>query len=184
MTTPAPAPHDGIAATAADLIPRSTGHWPVGPSAFRRAFRGHPAGVVVITLDAGNGPVGFTATSLASLSAEPPLVSFGINARSSSWPHVRDGRTAVVHFLDARHQPVAATFATSGIDRFAATAWRRLATGEPVLAEHAGWLRVRFRHQIPAGDSRLVIAHVEEARLAEAVTTSPLLYHDGAYHSL
>lgn len=154
---------------------------------FRRTFRHHPAGVVVITLDAGNGPAGFTATSLTSLSADPPLVSFGINTRSSSWPHVRDGSTAVVHFLGAGHEAVARTFATSGIDRFAAADWDRLPTGEPVLAENAGWLRVRFQRQLPTGDSRLVVALVEEARIPDGDTTaagSRLLYRDGAYHSL
>jgi flavin reductase (DIM6/NTAB) family NADH-FMN oxidoreductase RutF len=155
---------------------------PVDSVRFRRAFRRHPAGVVVITVDAGQGPAGFTATSLTSLSAEPALVSFGISATSSSWPHVREARTAVVHFLGAEHEEVARTFATSGIDRFAApTRWRRLATGEPLLDGIEGWLRVTLQHRLPAGDSHLVVARVEEASLAES---SPLLYHDGGYHTL
>ena len=31
---------------------------------FKAAFRNHPGGVAVITADAGNGPVGLTATSV------------------------------------------------------------------------------------------------------------------------
>ena len=40
---------------------------------FKALFRGHPGGVAVITADAGDGPVALTATSVASVSAEPPL---------------------------------------------------------------------------------------------------------------
>jgi flavin reductase (DIM6/NTAB) family NADH-FMN oxidoreductase RutF len=150
---------------------------------FRQVFRRHPAGVVVVTLDAGSGPAGFTATSLTSLSLSPPLVSFAIARTASSWPHVERARSAVVHFLGAEQEPVARRFATSGIDRFAApTAWRRLPTGEPVLQDVAGWLRLGLQQTVPAGDHRIVVSLVEDAWLDPG--RDPLVFHDGAYHSL
>jgi flavin reductase (DIM6/NTAB) family NADH-FMN oxidoreductase RutF len=153
------------------------------PTQFRNIFRRHPAGVVVITLDAGHGPVGFTATSLSSLSLEPPLVSFGIGIGTSSWPHVSRASTVVVNFLGAHQEDVARTFATSGIDRFAApTAWTRLAEGEPLLAGTAGWLRVTVTQTVAAGDHRIVIGRVESASLSDG--HRPLIYHDGSYHSI
>jgi flavin reductase (DIM6/NTAB) family NADH-FMN oxidoreductase RutF len=153
------------------------------PTQFRTAFRRHPAGVVVITLDAGHGPVGFTATSLSSLSLEPPLLSFGIGTGTSSWPHLNHARSAVVNLLGAHQEPLARTFATSGIDRFAApTAWNRLPSGEPVLADTAGWLRVTIDQTVAAGDHRIVIGRVTSAELAEG--HRPLVYHDGRYHSI
>ncbi len=156
---------------------------PVDAALFRHVFRRHPAGVAVVTADAGRGPAGVTVTSLASLSAEPPLLSFGISATASTWPHLRDAGTAVVHLLGAAHAELARTFATSGIDRFAApTRWGRLPTGEPVLDGAATWLRISLEHRHPVGGSRLVIGRVEEAGLAE--TGGPLLYHDGGYHTL
>ena len=81
------------------------------PTQFRNVFRRHPAGVVVITLDAGHGPIGFTATSLSSLSLEPPLVSFGIDVGTSSWPHLSRASSAVVTFLGGHQEDVARTFA-------------------------------------------------------------------------
>lgn len=39
---------------------------------FKSAFRNHPAGVSVVTADPGDGPVGLTATSVISVSANPP----------------------------------------------------------------------------------------------------------------
>ena len=52
--------------------------------AFKRAFRNHAAGVAIITADAGNGPVGLTATSVFSVSAEPALLVFSVSDDSSS----------------------------------------------------------------------------------------------------
>ncbi|WP_433789346.1 flavin reductase family protein [Actinoplanes sp. CA-252034] len=150
---------------------------------FRKAFRRHAAGVAVVTADAGRGAAGVTVTSLASLSAEPPLLSFGILATASAWPHLRDADTAVVHLLGAGHTELARTFATSGIDRFGApTRWRRLPTGEPVLEGAAAWLRVVIEHRHPAGAAHLVIGRIEEVGLAGH--SAPLLYHDGDFHSL
>ncbi|MFD7675617.1 flavin reductase family protein [Streptomyces anulatus] len=153
------------------------------PDRFKQVFRRYPAGVVVVTADSGRGPVGFTATSLTSLSLGPPLVSYGIGVAASSWPHVEAAASTVVNFLGADQESLARTFATSGIDRFAApTAWRRLPEGEPVLDGVAGWLRLETERIVPAGDHRIVIARVTDSWLDE--DRAPLLFHDGAYHSL
>jgi flavin reductase (DIM6/NTAB) family NADH-FMN oxidoreductase RutF len=155
----------------------------VDAALFRQVFRRHAAGVAVVTADAGRGAAGVTVTSLVSLSSDPPLLSFSINATASAWEHLRDADTAVVHLLGADHTDVARTFATSGIDRFGApTRWGRLPTGEPVLDDAAAWLRVSIEHRHPAGNSHLVIGRVEEAGLAEH--GAPLLYHDGSFHAL
>jgi flavin reductase (DIM6/NTAB) family NADH-FMN oxidoreductase RutF len=155
----------------------------IAPERFKQVFRKHPAGVVVVTVDAGRGPAGFTATSLTSLSLTPPLVSFGISATASCWPHVRQAGSAVVNFLGAEQEEVARRFATSGIDRFAEpTRWRRLPQGEPVLDGVTGWLRVGLRRIVPAGDHRIVVAGVEDSWLDDG--RSPLLFHDGSYHSI
>jgi flavin reductase (DIM6/NTAB) family NADH-FMN oxidoreductase RutF len=165
------------------IAPWSTTSASVDATLFRQVFRRHAAGVAVVTVDAGRGPAGVTVTSLASLSADPPLLSFSITATASTWPHLRDTDTAVVHLLGAGHTELARTFATSGIDRFAApTRWHRLPTGEPVLDGAAAWLRISIEHRHPAGGSHLVIGRVEDALLAE--DGGPLLYHDGSYHAL
>ncbi|WP_328379187.1 flavin reductase family protein [Streptomyces sp. NBC_00440] len=155
----------------------------IAPERFRQVFRRYPAGVVAVTADSGRGPVGFTATSLTSLSLEPPLVSFGIAVTASSWPHIERATTAVINFLSSDQEPLARTFAKSGIDRFAApTQWRRLPGGEPVLGGVAGWLRLGVEQIVPAGDHRIVVARVEESWLDES--RGPLVFHDGNYLSL
>ncbi|MGK5643363.1 flavin reductase family protein, partial [Streptomyces sp. URMC 126] len=64
---------------------------PAASELLRTVFRQHAAGVAVITAP-GARPAGFTATSLASVAAEPPLLSFGVGATSSSWPAVAEAR--------------------------------------------------------------------------------------------
>jgi flavin reductase (DIM6/NTAB) family NADH-FMN oxidoreductase RutF len=140
-------------------------------------FEAGPRSASTVTMTT---PAGFTATSLTSVSAEPPVISFGVSAGSSSWPHVREAASVVVNFLGAHQEDVARRFATHGLDRFAApTRWRRLAGGEPVLDDTAGWLRAEVEALVPVGDHHLVLARVTATDLRDA--TPPLLYHDGRY---
>lgn len=147
---------------------------------YRSLFRTYAAGVVVITADGGHGPAGFTATSLATVSLDPPLISFALSTTASSWPTIADAGMLVVNFLDSRQHRIASRFATSGIDRFAApTRWSRLSEGEPVLDDAPSYLRAQIEDRVPVGDHHLVIARATEAtRLRHH---SPLVYHDGTY---
>lgn len=150
---------------------------------FRATFRNHAGGVVVITLDAGTGPVGFTATSLISVSLTPPLVSFAIGRTTSSWPHLREADSVVVNFLSHDQDDIATTFATSNIDRFAPPlAWQRLGTGEPVLTSSRRWLRCGIDQRIPVGDHELIVAEIVAAGGAERPVESSLVYHGGRFH--
>ena len=67
---------------------------------FKAAFRGHPGGVAVITADAGEGPVALTATSVASVNADPPLLMFSVTTASSATKVIVKAETVVVHLLD------------------------------------------------------------------------------------
>ncbi|WP_420801734.1 flavin reductase family protein [Pseudofrankia asymbiotica] len=155
----------------------------IDPETLRRVFRRHAAGVAVVTLTGPAGPVGFTATSVASLSATPPLLSLSLSSTSSSAPAMLTAETLVVHLLSSDHEEIARRFATSGVDRFAPPVrWRVLPTGEPVLSDVAVWLRARIEHRIAAGESYLVVAEVVDSQLDRA--DEPLLYHDGRYGTI
>jgi flavin reductase (DIM6/NTAB) family NADH-FMN oxidoreductase RutF len=167
--------HPGLSVVP-DLVRERT----VDADSFRSIFRRHAAGVVVITADAGDGPAGFTATSLVSVSLLPPLVSFSIAATASSWPTVNQADSVVINFLDAGQHEIAGRFATSGIDRFAEpTRWSRLTTGEPVLDEAPSYLRGLVEHRFAVGDHHIVVARLDTH--AERREHEPLLYHDGRY---
>ena len=61
----------------------------LSPDDFKAAFRHHPAGVAVITADAGRGPVMLTATSVSSVSAEPALLMFSLSAHAAQLGRLR-----------------------------------------------------------------------------------------------
>jgi flavin reductase (DIM6/NTAB) family NADH-FMN oxidoreductase RutF len=153
------------------------------PDLLRSVFRRHAAGVAVITARGAAGPVGFTATSLTSVSAEPPLISFGIGTGASSWPAIAEAEHVGVHILGEHQQELAATFARSGADRFGpATAWHEGPEGVPVLDGVPAWLIGRVVSRVPAGDHRIVLAEVVLGDPSGA--GRPLLYHQGRFTAL
>ncbi|MBG0857238.1 flavin reductase family protein [Streptomyces spinoverrucosus] len=153
------------------------------PDLFRAVFRRHAAGVAVITARGGTDPVGFTATSLTSVSAEPPLLSFGIGTGSSSWTAISHADHVGVHILGEHQQELATTFARSGADRFGApTVWREGPEGVPVLDGVLAWLVCKVHARVPAGDHRLVLAEVVGGD--PAGSGRPLLYHQGRFTAL
>lgn len=149
---------------------------------FKSIFREHPAGVTVITLAHEDRLYGFTATSVISVSAEPPLLAFSVAGRSSSWEALSQSSSLVVNFLTAEQVEVSARFATSGIDRFALGGWELLPTGEPVLHDTQHWLRAEIVDRIPIGSSFLVCLQATAA--GRGTPGSPLVYHDRLYHGL
>jgi flavin reductase (DIM6/NTAB) family NADH-FMN oxidoreductase RutF len=147
---------------------------------FRAVLRHHAAGVVVVTVP-GPKPAGFTATSFTSVSLDPPLISFCLNRGASSWPAVSAAEYAAVHVLADDQEELARTFATSGVDRFAApTAWTLGPHGLPLLDGVQATLICRIAERVAAGDHSIVLAEPVEAAHSDR-DRSPLLYHRGRY---
>ncbi len=159
------------------------------PEEFKALFRGHPGGVAVITADAGEGPVALTATSVSSVSAEPPLLIFSISALSSASDVLSRADTVVVHLLDAHDLELAQLGATSGVDRFAdPQRWSRLVTGEPVYHDVRAWVRCAVIGRMDAGASTVIAAHALQSRLERDVepgaSGDALVYHNRTWHRL
>lgn len=159
---------------------------PLSPDDFKAAFRQHPAGVAVITADAGRGPVMLTATSVSSVSADPALLMFSLSAHSSSTRTIRRAETVVVHLLDADQLHLAKLGATSGVDRFADTSlWSTLPSGEVYFPEVRAWIRGRVLTSMDAGGSAIVLVEALEARVQDANDDRvPLVYHNRTWHGL
>ncbi|WP_432571878.1 flavin reductase family protein [Kineococcus sp. SYSU DK005] len=155
---------------------------PTTPS-LPRLFAAHAGGVAVVTADAGHGPAGFTATSVSSLSLDPPLLVFNVSSTSSNWDAVASAPTAAVHFLDASQADLARRFSTRGADRFAAPlAWSPLPGGAPGLDEAPVVITGPVEHRFAAGDHHLVVLRIAWAQVRRP--HSPLLHHAGGYHRL
>lgn len=151
---------------------------------FKAAFGGHPAGVAIITADLGSGPVGITASSVASVSAQPPILAFSLAAATGSAAVIAAADTLVVHLLTTEDLELAQIFASSSSERFTGSmVWTRLETGEPLLM-HAGYaLRCEVLSRTPAGGSLLVAASVVEI-IAPQTPGNPMVYHGRVFHGL
>lgn len=152
---------------------------PVDPTSMRDVLGHFCSGVTVITAIGPQGPVGFTCQSFASLSLEPPLVSFAPARTSSSWPVVRAARTFCVNVLADDQEGVSNAFARSGADKFAGIDWRPSRQGAPVLSGAVAWVDCELWAEHDAGDHTLVAASV--LGLGSDTDRAPLLFHRGAY---
>lgn len=163
---------------------------PVTPAMFRDMFRRHPAGVVVITAAGKAGPLALTATSLISVSADPPAVVFSLSSQSTSAAAFLEAEHVVIHFIRTSDRSLAERCATKGLDRFGpGAAWELLPTGEPRFVGVTTWFRARVSRRIDVHGSTLVVAEpVEGAALSEArsgwATEQPLVYVDRQWRML
>jgi flavin reductase (DIM6/NTAB) family NADH-FMN oxidoreductase RutF len=155
-------------------------------SEFKAAFRQHPSGIAVITADAGSGPAAMTASSVFSVSAEPPVLVFSVSQMSSAASTLLAADTLVVHMLSAENLDLALLGAASGVDRFADTSlWARLETGEPFFLEANAWIRGRVVDRMRIGESTVVAVHALSASVPhDGETSNPLVYHNRTWHHL
>lgn len=155
---------------------------------FREAFRCHPAGVAVITADAGDRPVALTVSSLISVSAAPPLVAFSLSMRSSSSAPLLAAGTMVIHLLRYTDLDLARLGATSGADRFPpGVPWGRLPTGEPRYTQVSTWFRARIAGTLALDGATLVAAELLQGEAADPADTpenQSLVYLDRRWHRL
>ncbi len=148
---------------------------------YRRLLRRHASGVVVVTAP-GDPPVGVTVTSFTSVSLDPPMVSFNLARTASAWPTIEVADRVAVHVLTAGQEHIARTFATSGIDRFAAYGpWHPGPDGVPLLDGVLARLVCRVVSRVEAGDHAIVLATPVSGDLHDDEWAAPLVYHAGRY---
>lgn len=152
-------------------------------AAFKHAFRRHAAGVSVITALAPDGsPVGFTASSLASLAAVPPLATFNMARSASSWPAILESERVVIHMLGERNRALADILSGPNDRRFDGDHWYEGPYGLPVLNDVTSWMVGRIVERVPVHNSAVVVVQIEEGGIGE--DDDALLYHERAYRTL
>lgn len=152
------------------------------PEDFKAVFRNHPGGVAVITMAGPEGPMGFTATSVSSVSADPAILVFSVAGGTSARKVIEMVDSVAIIFLADDQREIADTFAQRGIDRFSQVEWHALPTGEPIIDGSAAWIRGPIDQRMPVGDSLLVTVRASQAERRDG--SHPLLYVDRTYHQL
>lgn len=137
------------------------------------------SGVTVITAMNADSPVGFTCQSFASLSLQPPLVTFAPARSSTSWPKVRSAGRLCVNVLAHDQAWISNAFARSGQEKFAGVGWSLSSHSSPALDGVVARIDCEPWAEYDGGDHTLVVASV--LGLTAGPTREPLLFHRGAY---
>jgi flavin reductase (DIM6/NTAB) family NADH-FMN oxidoreductase RutF len=158
----------------------------VATSSYRDAMRHLPGGVSVITVGQGEWRTGFTATSVSSLSIDPPTMLVSLNRSSSSFPALLVSRSFGVNVLSTSHRNVAERFAgrdgAKGAERYRDANWVSLATGATLLADALVAFDCELEELIERHSHAIVIGRVRGIRLHGG--SSSLVYWRGSYEHL
>jgi flavin reductase (DIM6/NTAB) family NADH-FMN oxidoreductase RutF len=155
-------------------------------TAFREAMRHLPAGVCVISVGHGAERTGLTATSVSSLSMEPPTLLVSVNRASSSYQALTRNPAFSVNVLTAGHQAVASAFAgrdgAQGADRYGTGRWVTLSSGVSVLSDAVAAFDCEVEERIERHSHAIIIGRVRD--LITPGGPSALLYWRGQFDQL
>ncbi|GAB5534722.1 MAG: flavin reductase family protein [Rubricoccaceae bacterium] len=153
--------------------------------ALRNALRAVPSPIVVVTLWTDAGPRGATIGSFASVSLDPPLVSFNVTHDTRLHDALAETDALAIHFLAADQADIATRFAIpdlSGHDQLEPFD-HQLVDGTPPLIDGVlSTLVCTTATTIEAGDHSVIIASVEAIRPGRE--TAPLLYYEQSYRGI
>src|SRR5258708_25009698 len=135
------------------------------------------ASVVVISAGLGDGFRGLTATSLVSISAEPPLVLVSLGRPTMTRNAVVETRAFNVSVLTRSQEFVAERFA--GRAPAVAAAWKDVGdhlcrNGIPLIDARAAWLVGKVAHLHEVGDHDICRAEDEITNKGAGVLQSSL----------
>ena len=120
--------------------------------------------------------------SLASVSLEPPLVSFSPARSSLTWTRMRRARRFGVNVLGRQHERFAKRATPPGADRFAGLDWELRRDGVPLLTDALAFLECEIVAEHPTGDHWIVVGHVHA--LHTSPSKDPLVFFAGEFGAL
>ncbi len=151
---------------------------------FRQLLGRFATGVAVLTtLDEGR-PVGMTASSLSSVSLEPPLISVCIGHAATLHDLLVTAPGFVVNVLSATQEALARRFAGEHPDRFDGVGCATTDRGLVLLDGALVHIEVERHDTAEAGDHTIVIARVVGGGTTTDPNARPLLYYRGGYGEL
>ena len=143
-----------------------------------------PAGVVVVSARLGTGFRGLTASSLVSVSADPPMVMVGLEREATTRTAVLEAKAFNVSVLARAQEFIAERFAgrAPAVD----AAWREIphragTNGIPLIDGCTAWLECSLVAVHPAGDHDIVVGRVD---VAVQGAGDPLILWDRSFWTL
>ena len=151
------------------------------PAQFRAAMRRLAASVSIVVAKGDEGPVGIAATSITSLTADPPAVLVCINRTTSLHALLVPTAPLSINLLARSQKDVSAAFGggTPKQERFKVGYWIDGSNGLPQLEGAQANLDCVIDAMLAYGTHSIVIARVLSAKVSDGV--NPLIYQDGGY---
>jgi flavin reductase (DIM6/NTAB) family NADH-FMN oxidoreductase RutF len=159
----------------------------VTEGAFREALGRLAKGVTVVTARRPDGtPSGLTATSVCSVSLDPPLVLACIERDTRTHGVLAAAGAYAVNVLREDQVELARLFSTELDQKFLEVDWEPGSTGAPLLVRAVVQMECAVVKTVPAGDHTIYVGEVRTARHDRDgdEPPRPLLYYRAAYHSL
>lgn len=154
----------------------------VEPSTFRQLLGRFATGVTVITLPGPDGrPAGMTASSLASVSLQPPLLSVCIDREADLHKLIVTAPAFMVNVLESRQEALSRRFAEQHPDRFAGVGYQVGPAGEILLDGALAHIECRHHAVYDGGDHSIIVGLVTGGSTGEGHS---LLYYRGGYAAL
>ena len=153
-----------------------------GPAVDADLFRhvvGHLAsGVTVVTTRVDHRDYGMTASSVTSLSTDPPMMLACVNNAVPSAAAIQRSGRYTVNVLGQSHGDLAYQFASPGPDKFAGVAIERGGADVPMIAAAIASLECEVTEQVTGGTHTIFLGHVVAATARDG---APLTYFRGGF---
>lgn len=130
------------------------------PLEFKRVLSAWTTGVTVVTAHHDGDLVGLVSNSFASVSLDPPLVSWCVDRGSSSLKSWLAAESFAVHILASHETELVSRFARRGGDKFAGQDWAPGATGAPLLDAGVARVECRTWQRYDGGDHVIIVGRV------------------------
>jgi flavin reductase (DIM6/NTAB) family NADH-FMN oxidoreductase RutF/DNA-binding GntR family transcriptional regulator len=145
---------------------------------FRHVVGHLASGVTILTTEVNGQRFGMTASSVTSLSADPPMMLACINNGVRTAAAVAESRRFVVNILGEDQGDLAYRFASSGEGKFRNVALDEGVLGVPMLSEALAHIECEVVEQVVGGTHTVFMGKVVSA---EANAGQPLTYYRGGF---
>jgi flavin reductase (DIM6/NTAB) family NADH-FMN oxidoreductase RutF len=154
----------------------------VDPAQFRQLLGRFATGVTVVTTrDRAGRPIGMTASSVASVSLEPPLVLVSVSQQHDMHAALQVAHRFVLNVLAAEQEALSRRFAAEHPDRFEGVGYSETEHGLPVLDGVLASIECEKQAETPGGDHTVFFGRVTGGTVTDR---RPLLYYRGDYTGL
>lgn len=144
-----------------------------------RDVAGHFAtGVTVLTSIDGDAPAGTTASAVASLSMDPPMMLICLNRSSATHDIIAESKVFGVNILAQDQGDIAMQFARKGTDKFSGLEWTQAVADIPWIDGALATIACRVVDTAVGGTHTVFMGEVLDA---EAFPGEPLTYYRGVF---